>query len=173
MNNWEIKKIPFELILKPKPQNVFIEIEHCNYDKSELVCLTLSLINTSNTYTMVTYSSAKAYGNTDSDTVEWKNSKVNQTNEKVYLRSGEMGVINFYCQKEQILYLLKGRIELVLILENGLGDRYQEKLELYVLSVDLSNFENFYVNLHPQKYKIGKFNKITKELIFELENDYN
>jgi hypothetical protein len=151
-------------------QGVCIEIGRLNQFDSAVACLKLKLINTSNTYTLVNFKNGNSTKDDGSNIVHWTNNTTNKSNNKLYLNVGDSKEVFFYFSKDKIKDILQKKINIELILENRFGDRYQESFELYILN-NLSVEDNWHVNMSPQKYKIGRFDKKTKELITELEND--
>ncbi|WP_238917238.1 hypothetical protein [Clostridium sp. YIM B02555] len=169
VTDWKIEQVYINNMEKDNSV-MYIQIGQVNPSDSVVSCLKLKFINTSNTYTLVSFKKGNSTKDDGSNIIQWTNSTTNKHNNKLYLNVGDSKGIIFYFSKDEIKDILQKKINIELILENRFGDRYQESFELYILS-SLSVENNWHVNMSPQKYKIGRFDKKTKELITELEND--
>jgi hypothetical protein len=168
VSDWKIEILPQKHV-ETIETGLCIQIGKVDESDLKVACLKLNLINTSNTYTIVNYKSGISTKDNGSNVITWMNSTTNKHNGKIYLGIGDESSIRLYCSKEEMINILQRKIAIELILENRFGDRYQESFELYIRN-SIST-QNWYISMSPQKYKIGRFDKKTKELITELEND--
>lgn len=169
VTDWKVEMVDINNIIE-KPQRLFINIAHDKTGSLEVPCLTLFFTNTSNTYVMVDYSIAKVCKRDVVDDI-WGNSMSNQANGTLYLESGHTGEIGFYCSNDKMKSFSGKRIELVLILKNGFDEAYRESLEIDVPVLRENSKDSWYVDLHPQRYKIERFDIKQNKYISEYDED--
>lgn len=80
-------------------------------------------MNTTNNFLTISYNGATVEKNNEHH--EWRTAYTNQTNPKLYMPSGDAGVIGFYVSDKKYFEDLVGAwVTLELILENRLGERF-------------------------------------------------
>lgn len=131
-------------------------IEKGTIESQSVVDIVLYFTNTSNSFTMINYNGAKVYHN-DELLGEWNISSTNTPNVKLVLSEQSCGEILFCCTKKYFLSLAGKRVELDLILENKLNERYKLLVDLIVTFVSFNNEP--YLSMHPQNYRMSKFIK--------------
>lgn len=117
----------------------------------------MQFVNTSNSYTMVSYSGAKIYDN-EKHILDWANCISGSIDSKIYLDTGKIGEMSFYSDWD-VMKELEGKvIKLELILENRYGESYKESVDIWTISLSEKglNHTEGYIYLHPQNYLIEK-----------------
>jgi hypothetical protein len=171
VSEWKVQNIYLKDVYQ-MPKDLYIQIAPFDESLQSVSTLRLTFINTSNTYTIVNYLTAKVYNNyADDDSLvdEWTNATVNQPNGRLYLQSGEKKDIVFYCSYEKMESFTGKRIRLELGLSNRYDEVYKETFEVIFISLTGTNVNGWYVNLNPQKYKIERYDKELKKFVFECE----
>jgi hypothetical protein len=131
-----------------------IEIDNVNDESGNCACLSIDLVNTSNSYTMICYSGGEVYdGNTHMKS--WANCITGLNNYKLYMNVGEKGTLVFYCDWKYMKEFIGKKIQLELILNNRYNEAYREIIDIWVISLQAES-KNYYATLNPQNYRIEK-----------------
>lgn len=155
------------------PKKLYFSIGSIEDGVTEYPCLSLKLTNTSNTYTMVSYSGAEVYKIDANKTLvdKWGVGSSNQKDTKLYLESGHTDEIVFYCSKEKMKSFQSNRVRIEFILSNRFDEKYKETFDIIVLSLGDNYNEGWYVSLNPQNYRIEKYDKEREGYYLEDEDD--
>lgn len=153
---WQTLKVNLEKI-EQNPPLLCYQIDDIPKDEKECAFLILDVINTSNTYTMVSYITSSIYKNDKLIRSVQKNSTSNIFNETLYLESGQKGKIGFYFSLKKVAELNNKKLKVEFSLRNRFNDAYLETVDIVISAmVSIKGEEDFYTMLNPQEYKINK-----------------
>lgn len=170
INDWKTQfKDAWDVVLTPK--KLYFNIGSEELKTANFLCLTIFLTNTSNSYSMVSYSKANVY-NGDSSIGTWSNVSSNLQNTKLYLKPSETGEIVFYASEDTMKSWLGNMVRLELTLENRFSERYKETVDIFINVLNKNNDNSWYTYLHIQNYTIDKFIK-NKDGKIILESEDN
>nr|WP_294493254.1 hypothetical protein [uncultured Anaerosporobacter sp.] len=159
INNWKLTiDNVIDIALMPKTlKQLNIQIGETKSPSKRCTSIKMQFVNTSNSYTMVSYSGAKIYDN-EKYILDWSNCISSSNDSKLYLDTCEMGEMSFYSDWDKMKELEGKVIKLELILENRYGESYKESVDIWTIRLSEKglNHSEGYIYLHPQNYLIEK-----------------
>lgn len=153
--SWKVCELDFHKILFTEDNVLCIQIG--KYEDGETALgLELKLQNTTNSFATAMYHTAY------SENINWSNSAVNQSVNKLALPANESAKIAFYASPDYMKSLSGERFTIEFILENRIAERYKESFDLILMGLSdrsLHKEKEWFCNVYVQDYKIGKFKK--------------
>ena len=153
LTNWKAYVLTQQEI-QYSPKKKYIQIGEFN--AQELLGLSLTLTNTTNSYISVKYLTGQSNGE------KWKNSAVNQSNLKMSLAPNESDEFIFYATKDDLKRLTSSAVDIEFFLENRFSQRYKEKFTIIIASLTyLPTFSKteWFCQIYAQNYSIMRYSE--------------
>ncbi|MCL1806782.1 MAG: hypothetical protein FWG31_03665 [Oscillospiraceae bacterium] len=163
-----------QLDIIDNPDKTYVMVGKPEKDTDDVLCIELSLLNTTASYVSAKYENAEIIGSDDT----WSHSLPNQKDEIIRLQSGETKPLVLYAPPKQFEDLKSEKIKLRFILENRFCDRYAEYFHIIIAALDgnlhgYSPKGNWYISMFIQEYSIYKFEYKNGEITEEQEDAHN